>query len=78
LNTASILIRDLNVSVRYACLFTVLDSRIARDGLSGYFTAFTVALTTTQTILQIFIVTIHSYVIVTSGGIFSVLCFFLF
>lgn len=46
LSIASILIRDLNVSVRYACLFTVLDSRITSDGLtiSDYTTAFAVIL----------------------------------
>lgn len=48
LSTASILIRDLNVSVRYACLFTVLDSRITSDELSGYSTAFAIIHTTVR------------------------------
>lgn len=53
LSTASILIRDLNVSVRYAYLFivSVLDSRITSDELSGYFTAFAVIHTIVRTIL---------------------------
>lgn len=62
LSTASILIRDLNVSVRYASLFTVLDSRITSDGVSGYTTAFAVIHTTLRTILRIFVVYVHFYI----------------